>query len=42
MKKAWAVLSDILNRDIQNSVPDFIIINDVECSDKQEIAEHFS
>ena len=42
MKKTWAVLSDILNRDIRNSVPDNIIINGLECSDKQAIAEHFN
>ena len=33
MKKTWAVLSDILNRDIRNSVPDNMIINGLECSD---------
>ena len=42
MKKTWAVLSDILNRDIRNSVPDNMIINGLECSDKQAIAEHFN
>ena len=42
MKKTWAVLSDILNRDIRNSVPDHMIINGLECSDKQAIAEHFN
>ena len=42
MKKTWAVLSEILNRDSRNSVPDNMIINGVECSDKQAIAEHFN
>ena len=42
MKKTWAVLSDILNSDILNSVPDSMIINGLECSDKQAIAEHFN
>ena len=42
IKKNWAVLSDILNRDIRNSVPDNMIINGLECSDKQGIAEHFN
>ena len=32
MKKTWDVLSDILNRDIRNSVPDNMIINGLECS----------
>ena len=41
-KKTWAVLSDILNRDIRNSVSDNMIINGLECSDKQAIAEHFN
>ena len=42
MKKTWAVISDILNRDIRNSVSDNMIINGLECSDKQAIAEHFN
>ena len=42
MKKTWAVLSDILNRDTRNSVPDNMIINGLECSDKQAIGEHFN
>ena len=41
MKKNWAVLSEILNRNSRNSVPDNMIINGVECSDKQAIVEHF-
>ena len=40
MKKTWAVLSEILNRNSRNSVPDNMIINGVECSDKQAIVEH--
>ena len=35
VKKTWAVLSDILNRDTRNAVPDNMIINGLECSDKQ-------
>ena len=42
MKKTWVVLSDILNGDIQNSVLDNMIINGLECSDKQAIVEHFN
>ena len=42
LKKTYAVLFEILNRDIWNSVPDNKIINGVECSDKQAIAEHFN
>ena len=37
MKKTWAVLSEILNRNSLNSVPDNMIINVVECSDMQTI-----
>ena len=42
MKKTWAVLSEILNRNSRNSVPDNMIINGVECCDKQAIVEHFN
>ena len=42
MKKTWAVLSEILNRNSRNSVPDNMIINGVECSVKQAIVEHFN
>ena len=41
-KKTWAVLSKILNRNSRNTVPDNMIINDVECSDKQAIVENFN
>ena len=40
MKETWAVLSEILNRDSRNSVPDNMIINGVECG--QTIVEHFN
>ena len=42
MKKTWAVLSEILNRNSRNTVPDNMIINGVECSDKQAIVKHFN
>ena len=42
MKKTWAVSSVILNWDSRNSVPDNMIINGVECRDKQAIVEHFN
>ena len=42
MKKTWAVLSEILKRDSRNSVHNNMIINGVECSDKQAITEHFN
>ena len=41
MKKTWAALSEVLNRNSRNTVPDNMIINGVECSDKQAIVEHF-
>ena len=40
MMKIWAVLSEILDRNIQNLVPDNMIVSGAECSDKQAIAEH--
>ena len=42
MKNTWAVLSEILNRNNRNSVPDNITVNCDEYSDKQAIAEHFN
>ena len=42
MKKTWAVLSEILNRNNRNSVPDNMTVHGAECSVKQAIAEHFN
>ena len=42
MKKTWATLSDILNRNTTKSLPDTMTINERECKDKQTIAEQFN
>ena len=38
MKKTWATLSDILNRNAKKSLPDTMTINGQDCKDKQRIA----
>ena len=42
MKKTWATLSDILNRNAKKSLPDTMTINRQDCKDKQIIAEQFN
>ena len=42
MKKTWATLSDILNRNAKKSLPDTMTINGQNCKDKQIIAEQFN
>ena len=42
MKKTWATLSDILNRNAKKSLPDTMTINGQDCKDKQIIAEQFN
>ena len=42
MKKTSAVLSEILNRNNRNSVPDNMTVNVAEYSNKQATAEHFN
>ena len=42
MKKTWATLSDILNRNTKKSLPDTMTINGLNCKDKQIIAEQFN
>ena len=42
MKKTWATLSDILNRNAKKSLPDTMTINGRDCKDKQIIAEQFN
>ena len=39
MKKTWATLSDILNRNAKKSLLDTMTINGRNCKDKQIIAE---
>ena len=42
MKKTWATLADILNRNAKKSLPDTMTINGQDCKDKQIIAEQFN
>ena len=42
MKKTWATLSDIINRNAKKSLPDTMTINGQDCKDKQIIAEQFN
>ena len=42
MKKTWATLSDILNRNTKKSLPDTMTINGRDCKDKQIIADQFN
>ena len=42
MKKTWAILSDILNKNAKKSLPDTMTINGQDCKDKQIIAEQFN
>ena len=42
MKKTWATLSDILNRNAKKSLPVTMTINGQDCKDKQIIAEQFN
>ena len=42
MKKTWATLSDILNRNTKKSLPNTMTINGRDCKDKQIIAEQFN
>ena len=41
MKKTWAVISETLNKNVRNPIPDNMVINGVDCSDKQLIADNF-
>ena len=42
MKKTWATLFDIFNRNTKKSLPDTMTINGRDCKDKQIIAEQFN
>ena len=42
MKKTWTVISKTLNKNVRNPIPDNIVINGVDCSDKQLIADNFN
>ena len=42
MKKTWKIISESLNRNSRNSVPDTMLIDGVECSDQKKIHEKFN
>ena len=42
MKKTWGIISETLNRSVPNSIPDTMIINGEDCSDRQVIADNFN
>ena len=42
MMKTWAVISETLNKNVRNPIPDNLIINGVDCTDKQCIADNFN
>ena len=42
MKKTWATLSDIINRNTKKSLPDIMTINGRDYKDKQIIVEQFN
>ena len=42
MKKTWGVISETLNRKVKNSVPETMIINGQDCSNREIIVEKFN
>ena len=42
MKKTWSIISENLNKNVQNPIPDKITIYGVDCCDKQVIADNFN
>ena len=42
MKKNWRIISESLNKNSRNSVPNTVLIDGVECSDRKKIAEKFN
>ena len=38
MKKTWSIISENLNKNVRNPIPDKMTINGVNCRDKQVIA----
>ena len=40
--KIWKIISDSLNKTSHNSLPDTMVINGLECTDKKEIANSFN
>ena len=42
MKKTWKIISDSLNKTSHNTIPDTMIINGLDCTDKKQIADSFN
>ena len=42
MKKTLTIISESLNKNSRNSVPDTMLIHGIECSDRKKIAEKFN
>ena len=42
MKKTWGIISEALNRNVPNSIPDTMTINDEDCRYRQVIADSFN
>ena len=42
MKKTWKIISESLNKNSRNSVPDTMFTDCVECSDRKKITEKFN
>ena len=42
IKKTWSIISEHLNKNVRNPIPDKITINGVDCRDKQVIADNFN
>ena len=42
MKKIWGIISEALNRNVPNSIPDTMTINDEDCRYRQVIADSFN
>ena len=42
MKKTWSIISENLNKNVRNPIPDKMTINGVDCCDKQVIADNFN
>ena len=42
MKKTWGVISETLNRNVKNSVPETMTINGQDCSNREIIVENLN
>ena len=42
IKKTWKIISDSLNKTSHNTIPDTMIINGLDCTDKKQIADSFN